>query len=479
MSGHKLANPYVAATFSHNQTAMKKALINCQAATLLVLQWSKGLFALCLVMLGLLWHAAVLAQTDAAGRVMFVVGKASKHTLNGPEQEITKDMIVRQGDKLVTAADAYVYTRMADGALLVVRPASTLSIDLWRYDAVKPEQSQIKYTLHNGLSRYVSGRGSQAAKDQFRFNTPLAAIGVRGTDFTVWSQPEVTEVAVRAGGVVMSAFGSNCQKEALGPCEGRSATELFASSGPGFLQLKSGEKQPQLIPLNGKVGPDQNSPALINEPSAKEDKSGSATNGMLALKIENRVEKMAAQLNAEAVTQMQAAQVVPVPPPLAVWGRWGGLATNAERDQIVASLLNGREVAAINSYYILASKPGMQTTLPETGTGNFKLTEHDGIVINPQTGKAESTRVLDGSLRIDFGKQRFQTDLKLEALGQMLQIGAAGKVEPGGILRSDLFVSPTTVQGLVGGEGAGQASYIYRQPGTNGLDISGATHWNR
>jgi hypothetical protein len=123
---------------------------------------------------------------------MFVVGKATKQNAQGQDQAVVKDMDVRQGDRLITASDAYLYARMSDGALLVLRPGSTLSVDVWRYDAQKPEQSQIKYTLHNGLSRYVSGRGSQAAKDQFRFNTPLAAIGVRGTDFTVWSQPEIT-----------------------------------------------------------------------------------------------------------------------------------------------------------------------------------------------------------------------------------------------------------------------------------------------
>lgn len=427
-----------------------------------------GLMATTLLMLlALVGMPIVHAQTEAtvAGQVMFVLGRAIKHPEFGEQQTITKDMVVRQGDKLVTTSEAYVYVRMADGALLVLRPGSTLSIDLWRFNADKPEHSQIKYTLHQGLSRYVSGRGSQAAKEQFRFNTPLAAIGVRGTDFTVLAQPGLTEVSVRSGGVVVSAFGAACLQDALGPCEGRAAAELFASPLAGFLQLKAGEQRPQLIPSNGKSGPDQGMPALANEPTAKEDKSGTNSSSVLTTNVDSRIEKVSAQW----IIQQ----------PLAAWGRWGVATTEAERVQIVTSLMSGRDLVAINSYYVLARNPGVVQSLPETGTGNFKLVDHEGIVVNPKTGVYESTKAIDGSLSIDFAKARFQTNLKLQASGQTIQVGAVGSVESGGVLRSDLFISPTLVQGIVGGAGAGQASYIYRRPSTTGPEISGATNWSR
>lgn len=417
------------------------------------------------------------AQDPAAGRIMFVTGKAIKQDAKGQDTAVVKDMEVRQGDRLITAPDAYIYTRMSDGALLVLRPGSTLSVDVWRYDAQKPEQSQIKYTLHHGLSRYVSGRGSQAAKDQFRFNTPLAAIGVRGTDFTVLSRPELTEVSVRSGGVIVSGFDANCKANALGPCEGRTAAELFAKPSAGYLQIKAGEKRPQLIHNNEKLGPEQTTPPLLNEPVAKEDKSANGQTSLVTLKGDIRTGQNVTKL----LVQTSEVEVAPPPPPppLAVWGRWGDVASATDRDRIVANLLNGRDLLAINSYYILARAPGPLSPLPESGVASFKLIEHDGIVVQPQTGQVHSTKATDGSLRIDFAKQSFQTDLKLDVLGQSVQIGAVGKVEEGGVLRSNSFTSTTAVQGLVGGSGAKQATYIYRQPGTTGLELSGATHWSR
>jgi hypothetical protein len=171
---------------------------------------------------------------------------------------------------------------------------------------------------------------------------------------------------------------------------------------------------------------------------------------------------------------------VPVAAPLAAWGRWGGLATDAMGAQILTSLVTGRDLVAINSYYALAKNPGIISSMPESGQGNFKLIDHEGIIINPQTGLIESTKAVDGNLIIDFGKKRFQTELKLQGAGQNIQIGATGTVEAGGVLLSDLFVSPTLVQGLVGGANAGQASYIYRRPSSaNGPDLSGAANWSR
>jgi len=436
-------------------------------------QWLARIFAgILIVQSGLFTSNFALAQTDAAGRIVFVVGTAMKHAATGVEQPVVKEMLVSQGDKLRTTDDAHIYIRMADGALLVVRPQSSLSIDLWKYNPEKPEQSQIKYTLHSGLSRYVSGRGSQAAKDQFRFNTPIAAIGVRGTDFTVFAAPQVTEVSVRSGGVVLSGFGDTCKKDATGPCEGLGAAELFASPTAGFLQLKAGEPQPRILPLNGKSGPDQKGPALNGEPLAKEEGATSNPTNLVATKRETRATEAlaqnAAQLSTTALT------------PVTVWGRWGGLATDAMGAQIVTSLVSGRDLVAINSYYVLAKNPGIISSMPESGQGNFKLIDHEGIIINPQTGLIESTKAVDGNLIIDFGKKRFQTGLKLQGAGQNIQIGATGTVEAGGVLLSDFFVSPTVVQGLVGGANAGQASYIYRRPSSaNGPDLSGAANWSR
>lgn len=41
---------------------------------------------------------------------------------------------------------------------------------------------EVRFKLETGVARAISGTAAESAKDRFRLNTPLVAIGVRGTD---------------------------------------------------------------------------------------------------------------------------------------------------------------------------------------------------------------------------------------------------------------------------------------------------------
>lgn len=402
-------------------------------------------------------------SAPAAGKVMFVTGGVTRLAPQTAPQPLARETEIYQGDQLVTSGDGYTYVRMADGALLVLRPGSVLHIDMWQYNPDRPEQSRIKYTLEQGVSRYVSGKGSQAAKDNFRFNTPMAAIGVRGTDFTVLARSDLTQVSVRSGGVVVSAFEGGCAREALGPCDGRSATELFASAGASFLQLRNGEQRPQLIRPNGSVGPDQTSPGLGNEPSARNGKPSNSETNESASTAEARGLRLATAIQAQ---------------PLAVWGRWGSMSVS-EAQSYIQDLLASRQVVAISPQYVLARNPDVIMQLPESGTGNFRLAEHDGLYRESSASSPQATQVTAGRLQIDFGQRNFQTELQLDLNGQPLKMQSAGTLDAGNVLQSSVLDPATSVRGVVGGKGASQAAYLYRSTLPGGAEITGTTLWGR
>jgi hypothetical protein len=417
---------------------------------------------LCIV---LAWTAVqwpVQASTGA-GKVMFVSGGATRQALMGAPQTISRDAYVVEGDRLITAADGYVYVRMADGALLVLRPNSTLTIDQWTYNPERPEQSQIKYTLHQGVSRYVSGKGSQAAKDRFRFNTPMAAIGVRGTDFTVLSRNDLTQVTVRSGGVVVSPFDVSCSREAFGPCNGRAAAELFATQGGNFLQLRAGEDRPQLIRPNANPGPNQTAPALGNEPTARTNRKNSTESGEGNLSSESRSEKFVSTLGNI---------------PLAAWGRWGQFNPD-EATAYMHQMLQGRQLISISSDHVLARNMSVPMQLPESDVGKFRLTEHDGIYRQFSGAAPQPTQSTGGSLHIDFAQRKYQTDLLLNFNGQALHFQSKGTVDPGNLLLSNVLDPTTSLKGIVGGTDAGQAAYHYHRKLPTGAEITGITAWGR
>lgn len=426
--------------------------------------------------------AAVWAQaapSPAGGEVMFVSGKAQRVQKDGQSNAVGKGMTLLEGDRIQTDADSHVYVRMRDGGLLVVRPASELHVDLWRYDAARPQDSQIKYTLDNGVARHVSGQGAKAAREKFRFNTPMAAIGVRGTDFTVLADASVTRVSVQSGGVIVNGFGNGCRPEGVGPCEGASALELFATARDKLLQVRAGERRPELID-DPAAAPDKSRPPASGEPVARQPAN---TDVKIA---DARGTDVLVSLGGESPAPAPPPVVTPPPAPpppaepLGVWGRWNAIAKQDPGTVTAQDVLNGRTLVGINKYYLVASNASMTSMeLPGAGVGNFTLTAHDGIITDTKAGTSVASTASDARLAIDFGTRRFDTSMNVSAGILSTQIAAKGSVDAAGKFQSDPFAYPSAIAGIVGGNGASDAMYIYQRSfGTQYL-ATGGTTWHK
>ena len=407
--------------------------------------------------------AQAQAASPVGGEVMFVSGRADRVRPDGATQIVGKGMQVLEGDRIKTQGDSHVYVRLRDGGLLVVRPASELHVDVWRFDPSQPQDSRIRYTLENGVARHVSGEAAKAARDKFRFNTPMAAIGVRGTDFTVLAEPSVTRISVQSGGVVVSSLGNGCRAEALGPCEGASAVELFATAKDKILQLRMGERKPELVD-DPSAAPDKARPAAAGEPTAKRKNIDVDLS-------ESRVAKLA---------ELPAPEPKAPAEPLAVWGRWAAIADKDPGVVNAEDLLAGRSLVGINRLYLLAAnKAPSSFELPGSGMADFKLTGHEGVITDNATGQHHATTASDGALRIDFASRRFETSMNVKAGELAAEIGAKGSVESNGRFLSDAFVSKSIIQGIVGGKQSSEAFYLYQRAINERFEASGAASWRK
>ncbi|UMR31013.1 FecR family protein [Massilia sp. MB5] len=211
----------------------------------------------------LLSGAASLAAAAEAGRVVFVTGQAQL-----ANRAAVLDAAVQEGDELSTGADGYVYIKTVDSGFLILRPNSKARIAAYQIDQAQPANTRVKLELEHGVARAISGQGVKQARQNFRFNTPVAAIGVRGTDFIVFTDQKTSRVAVVSGGVVVSGFDGACRAEGLGPCEGATSRELFAGQAGMLLQIERGQKTPQLL-NNPSLSPDQNEKPRSDEPVGK------------------------------------------------------------------------------------------------------------------------------------------------------------------------------------------------------------------
>lgn len=166
---------------------------------------------------------------------------------------------VQAGQPLSTGANAHIYIKTIDGGFLILRPSSRAQVIAYTVDLAQPANSRFKIELQSGVARSISGDAVKKSRENFRFNTPVAAIGVRGTDFTVFTDNQTTRVSVLAGGIVVSGFGAGCGPEGSGPCEGAANRELYASQALQVLQVNRGQALPQILRSNS-LAPDASAP---------------------------------------------------------------------------------------------------------------------------------------------------------------------------------------------------------------------------
>ena len=119
------------------------------------------------------------------GEVSLVIGKAFIESESRRVVRVKNGDFVREGDSIRTESSGHVHIRFVDDAVLSVRPLSELEIIAYRFDQADPGNTLVKLSLSKNRPHGL-WRAAKTARDRFRLNTPIAAIGVRGTD--LWSQ---------------------------------------------------------------------------------------------------------------------------------------------------------------------------------------------------------------------------------------------------------------------------------------------------
>jgi hypothetical protein len=434
------------------------------------------------------------AQAADAGRIIFVAGKASVG-----DQPAVEGGTVREGELLSTGSDGYIYVKTVDNGLFILRPATRARITAYHVDTANPANTRVKFELLSGVARSKSGEAVKQARQNFRFNTPVAAIGVRGTDFTVFTDDHTSRVAVLTGGVVVSGFAGGCRPEGGGPCEGTMSRELSAAQRGQLLQVTRGQVAPQLL-SGSALSPDLVSPPRTDEPVAKTDAtSGVTTNGGTPnLEVKKVVALTAVNEQQPAKPPVLPAPETPVPPPAnpvpppdpskpdsrIVWGRWVQFDAYYAKLNLATEMQNA-ELLATNGDYALLRTPGRQFVTPNNGSMGFALRDYDAVVYTDY-GYGSRTiapaTVANGSLNVDFGSRSFATNFTILSKDESFPFQATGTVAGDGRLLGDETKGRPgylNVQGLLSNDKGGSAAYIFDGRIDALRTVNGATYWMR
>jgi hypothetical protein len=414
-----------------------------------------------------------------AGHVVFVVGKAEIAA-----RPAMLDTPVQEGDELSTGADGYIYMKTVDDGFLILRPNSKARITAYHVDAKNPANTRVKLELQSGVARSISGAGVKQARQNFRFNTPVAAIGVRGTDFIVYTNQQSSWVSVVSGGVVVSGFAGKCGPDGSGPCEGGASRELFAGHADAMLQVQRGQEVPQLL-HNAAIAPELNAPARSDEPVGKVAKGGSAALNEVSLDPAKSTSPILAAPIAPKPPEVVVPPpvIIPVPEPKApneiLWGRWQAVA-DMPAD---AGLLDKIDATANRTRlhvgsYIVARPNDSSFVLPREGTASFTLTDYQATLAKAG-GEPMAAKVENAHLDIDFVSRSYSTGLSvINSLGKVDMV-SKGDVTLQGTLDSSPFSQGFILQGVLGGSKATEAAYSFKSTDGTDLSAAGVTHWSR
>jgi hypothetical protein len=427
---------------------------------------------------------AQLAQAADAGKIIFAAGKASI-----AEQPAVEGTPVQEGQLLSTGSDGFIYVKTIDNGLFILRPNTQARIVAYHIDAQNPANTRIKLELLSGVARSRSGEAVKLARQNFRFNTPVAAIGVRGTDFTVFTDNDTSRVAVISGGVVVSGFMGACSPQGSGPCEGNASRELSAAQRGQLLQVQRGQSAPQLL-QSSPLSPDQVSPPRQDEPIAK---NGSANGSSTATGEPNLEVKKAASLNNALEQSVPPAPPTPpvLPPPDIsppqpergiVWGRWQYMDPTRAPINLIAERQKS-ELLAVNGNFALFRTPGKDYVAPNNGSIGFSLRDSDAFVYTdygPQSRVVTPATLTNGKLNVDFGRKNFETSFDLSSTGKTTPFQAQGTIGTDGRLYGDAAnsrVGFVNVQGVLSNDKGGSAAYIFDGRLDPLRTVNGAAYW--
>ena len=404
------------------------------------------------------------------GEVRLVIGDAQLERAGEAAVALRRGTLMLEGDTIRTGASGHVHLRFIDGALLSVRPHSLFVIQEFRYQPQDPAASVVRLSLARGEVRSISGAAAQAAKERFRLNTPLVAIGVKGTDFVTQASADLTLATVNQGAIVMTPFDQNCRADGLGVCGGQRARTLSADMAGLALVYRSGAADPGFQPAP--AGRDREGSKLLPlEPALREGAERA---------VATRREQVRPE---EVVVRPEAAVVRPEEPVAAarlLWGRWA--TTPMPGDTLTVGFreaMSGNEVTVGDGYYFLFREPGVSNLLPGLGLrADFKLGASSAFH-RLNSGEIAPASVDAGQLSVNFVQRTFDTRLQLSASGIASQTAQfSGSLDPvTGIFVGGDPKADTRLAGALGLDGR-SAGYLFSVPVGLGA-LQGATLWSR
>ena len=142
------------------------------------------------MILSLLLASNTFAEPTAIGKVLWVKGALKANQPNQAPRTLTRRSDIYENDTLTTDAKSTGEIAFTDNSLLSLRENTIMEITKYRYgkNVPKDQESYVEKITKGGF-RKITGAISKDNPDGYQTTTPVATIGVLGTQYSIYYTP--------------------------------------------------------------------------------------------------------------------------------------------------------------------------------------------------------------------------------------------------------------------------------------------------
>jgi len=127
--------------------------------------------------------ASAEESTSPVGIVIMATGVATADDGSGTPRALQRRSEIFNKDVITTDKASRLQIRFSDGALVSLQEESNFKIKDYRYQSGAGKGDNAAYALLKGSMRTISGAIGKVNKSDYKVETPVATIGIRGTDY--------------------------------------------------------------------------------------------------------------------------------------------------------------------------------------------------------------------------------------------------------------------------------------------------------
>lgn len=462
------------------------------------------------------WTFALHAGPQPVARVSMAVGDAQRIGASGQVTPLSLGTQLSEQDRIITGKDAMVILIFSDQARVALRPDSELLIRRYKVDPNGAE-TELQLDLLRGTVRQISGRAAQKQPERYRLNTPIAAIGVRGTDFLAKSGEGLVEAYVHEGAIVVAPLGGagtpgeipaanlgagfgvqysradrskNLERQNVGQNDVERLFGMRIAASVSTDRTAAGNTAGNAAQPDKKDRTEQTVVASL-APARDRDATGvsmqstaSLAGGVVqssVMMVPNTPELPSPPLVVPPVTSPEV--LPPVTPPVVVqlptqlvWGKF----SNPQKLPFTlpvayVDVKDGRHPTAGELGQYALWRDGVNGPLDKSLRGQAQFALAAGEAFYQQAGKTLAVNLTDPRLQVDFDRLSFNTQIGLSGAGvPAQQLNVSGRMNDEGVFLGT--ASGQRVAGALSRNGV-EAGYLFKIDNSAG-QYQGITLWN-